>query len=93
MAWAGDPVQFAPDRPNGYSALIKLLTPGGTLVPLVALQHLAGLVVAGLVYVLARRADAPAWLSAGAAGLLALDAKPSPCTSTCCPRRFSSWPS
>lgn len=75
MAWAGDLVQFAPDRPNGYSLLIKILTPGGTLVPLVALQHAAGLAVALLVYVLARKGDVATWLAAAGAGLVALDAK------------------
>jgi hypothetical protein len=75
MAWAGDLVQFAPDRPNGYSLLIKVLTPGGTLVPVVALQHAAGLATALLVYVLARKADVATWLAAAGAGLVALDAK------------------
>ena len=64
MAWAGDLVQFAPDRPNGYSLLIKMLTPGGTLGPLVVLQHAVGLATALLVYVLGRKADVATWLAA-----------------------------
>jgi hypothetical protein len=48
-------------NPSGYSLFLWLLEPFHSLVLVVALQHLIGLVIATLVYVILRRYNLPAW--------------------------------
>ena len=50
LAYRGDPVGFAPDRPSGYPLLIDLLSVAGrSLAAITTAQHLAGLAVGVLV--------------------------------------------
>lgn len=73
-AFTGHPVSFSYLRPNGYAALIRVLTaPGRDLQELVAVQHLSGVVIGVLVYVFLIRARSPRWLALIAAALVLLD--------------------
>ena len=54
-------------RPIGYSFLLLMLEPAHSVLLVVAVQHLMGLVMAALTYVLLRRHRLPAWGSALAA--------------------------
>jgi Dolichyl-phosphate-mannose-protein mannosyltransferase len=74
LAYRGDPVGFAPDRPSGYPLLIDLLSLAGrSLAVITTAQHLAGLGVGVLVYLLATRLGLPRLVGAGAAALVLLD--------------------
>lgn len=75
MAFEGDPVSFAPDRPSGYPAAIALLSvPGRSLAVLTIVQHVAGLVTGMLVYALMLRLRLPRWLATAGAAIVVLDA-------------------
>ena len=54
-------------RPIGYSFLLLMLEPAHSVLFVIALQHLMGVVMAALTYVLLRRHRLPAWGSALAA--------------------------
>jgi hypothetical protein len=74
LAYRGDPVGFAPDRPSGYPLLIDLLSVAGrSLAVITTAQHLAGLAVGVLVYLLAMRIRLPRLVAAAAAALVLLD--------------------
>jgi hypothetical protein len=74
MVARGNPVEFAPDRPIGYAALLKLaLSTLGGLTSVIALQHLAGLGVAMLVYRLLTQLGAHRAVALTATGVIALD--------------------
>ncbi|MFK3978897.1 hypothetical protein ACI2K4_00825 [Micromonospora sp. NPDC050397] len=62
-----------PNRPLGYSALLKLLQPTGTHLAVVALQHMISLLFALGIYVLLQRRGLPRWLSCLAALPLLFD--------------------
>jgi hypothetical protein len=73
-AFTGHPVSFSYLRPNGYAVLIRLLTaPGRDLDELIALQHLSGVAIGVLVYVVLIRARAARPLALIAAALVLLD--------------------
>ena len=75
MAFEGDPLSFAPDRPSGYPALISALSVfGRSLAVLTLAQHVAGLVTGLLVYALMLRLRLPRWLATAGAAVVALDA-------------------
>ena len=74
LAYRGDPVGFAPDRPSGYPLLIDLLSLAGrSLAVITTAQHLAGLAVGILVYLIAGRIGLPKLIGAAAAALVLLD--------------------
>jgi len=52
-----------PIRPNGYSAMLRVLQPFHSFALVTVVQHLMGLVIAGLLYALLRRWGLPAWLA------------------------------
>ncbi len=66
---------LSPDviNPSGYSLLLLLLEPFHSLVVVAALQHLMGLAVAAMVYLIARRHGVPAWGATLAAGPVLFD--------------------
>jgi hypothetical protein len=73
-AFTGHPVSLSYLRPNGYPVLMRLLLfPGRDLVRLVALQHLAGIVTAVLVYAVVDRGTRSRRLALAAAALILLD--------------------
>src|SRR3954462_9598207 len=60
LAYRGDPVGFAPDRPSGYPLLIELLSLAGrSLAVITTAQHVAALAVGVLVYLLSTRIGLP----------------------------------
>jgi hypothetical protein len=68
------PVGIGSLRPNGYPALIWLLTmPSRDVVQLIAIQHLAGMVIGTLVYIALVRAGVRRSFAAAAAALILLD--------------------
>ena len=63
------------DRPSGYGVFIKILSIAGrNLDVLVAAQHVAGLAIGILAYLLLGRLHAPRWTSLGVAAIILLDA-------------------
>jgi len=73
QAWFNDSFQYLsntvhlrldPVRVSGYSIGLKILQPFHSYALITILQHLMGLAVAVMVYALARRFGAPAWLAA-----------------------------
>src|SRR3954466_987589 len=71
MAHGGGIVSFAPLRPSGYPLILKVLH---WLTLTTVVQHLAGLVVATLVYVTCRALNVRPWLAVVAGAFVALDA-------------------
>lgn len=69
-SYLGTGLHLVPDksRVGGYGVLLAVLRPLHSLVAVSAVQHLAGLAVALLIYLLARRYRLPAW--AGALAML-----------------------
>jgi Dolichyl-phosphate-mannose-protein mannosyltransferase len=65
IAYLGDAVYNWPDstRIAGYAAYLKLLQPLHSLALVTISQHLMGLLVAIMIYALARRFGAPSWLA------------------------------
>jgi hypothetical protein len=75
MAFEGDPISFAPDRPSGYPFAISVLSVfGRSLGALTVAQHLAGLATGVLVYALMLRLRLPRWLATAGAAVVVLDA-------------------
>jgi hypothetical protein len=75
LAYDGNPVGFAPDRPSGYPLAIDLLSVfGRSLGAITTAQHLAGLVTGVLVYALLLRLRVPRWLATAGAAVVLLDA-------------------
>jgi hypothetical protein len=66
-AWPGN-------DPLGYNVILKVLLAGGNLDTVTVIQHLAGLAMAGVLYVLLLRRGTPRWLAALAAAPVLLDA-------------------
>src|SRR5205085_683822 len=61
-------------RPSGYPLVIKALSVAGHhLAVITTAQHLAGLAVGLLAYLLLTRAQVPRWLAAAATALITLD--------------------
>jgi 4-amino-4-deoxy-L-arabinose transferase-like glycosyltransferase len=61
-------------RPAGYSLLIRLFaSPGRNMVQLVAIQHLCGVLLGVIVYVVLTRLRLSRWTAAAAASLILLD--------------------
>lgn len=75
LAFAGGPVGTAYERPSGYPLLLDGLfgLTGRSLLALTTVQHVAGIAVGVLTYVLLRRLDAPRWLAVAAGALVLLD--------------------
>jgi hypothetical protein len=68
------PVGVSAVHPSGYPLLIKPLSLFGHHVLVIStIQHLAGLAVGLLVYLLLTRAETPRWLAAAATGLVTWD--------------------
>ena len=72
QAWFNDSFQYLmntvhfqldPTRVSGYSIGLKILQPIHSYALITILQHLMGLAVAVMMYALARRFSAPAWLA------------------------------
>ena len=72
QAWFNDSFQYLlntihfqldPTRVSGYSIGLKILQPFHSYALITILQHLMGLAVAVMIYALARRFSAPAWLA------------------------------
>jgi Dolichyl-phosphate-mannose-protein mannosyltransferase len=72
QAWFNDSFQYLlntvhfqldPTRVSGYSIGLKILQPFHSYALITILQHLMGLAVAVMMYALARRFGAPAWLA------------------------------
>ena len=75
LAFEGDPIAFAPDRPSGYPVVISLLSVfGRSLAVITIAQHVAGLVTGVLVYALMLRLRLPRWVATISAALVVLDA-------------------
>jgi hypothetical protein len=75
LAFEGDPIAFAPDRPSGYPVTIALLSVfGRSLAAITVAQHVAGLVTGVLVYALILRLRLPRWAATAGAALVVLDA-------------------
>ena len=75
LAYGGNPVGLAPDRPSGYPLLIDLLSIfGRSLGAITTAQHLAGLLTGVLVYALLLRLRLPRWLATAGAAVVLLDA-------------------
>jgi hypothetical protein len=73
-AYTGSPVGILPDKPSGYPFVLDLLAvPGRSLAAITTAQHIAGLAVGVLVYVLLVRLGAARLVAAGASGLVLLD--------------------
>ena len=70
---AAERLQPPNDRPFGYSFVLRIVSYFGDLGLLVAMQHLAGLAIAVLLYVVVLRRGAPRWLAALVATPLLLD--------------------
>src|SRR5580704_19026553 len=66
-AWPGN-------DPLGYNVILKVLLIGGDLNTVTVIQHLVGLAVAGVLYLLLLRRGTPRWLAALAAAPVLLDA-------------------
>ena len=66
-AWPGN-------DPLGYNVILKVLLAGGNLDTLTTIQHLVGLAMAAVIYVLLLRRGVPRWLAALAAAPVLLDA-------------------
>jgi len=66
-AWPGN-------DPLGYNVILKVLLAGGNLVTVTVVQHLAGLAMAVVLYLLMVRRGTPRWLAALAAAPVLLDA-------------------
>ena len=74
MAYKAFPVGSSHFHPSGYPFLIKVLSVAGNhLTVITTAQHLAGLVVGLLVYLLLTRAGIARWLAAVATGVVTLD--------------------
>jgi hypothetical protein len=74
MAYERFPVGFDVARPSGYPLVIKALSVAGHhLMVFTTMQHLAGLAVGLLVYLLLTRGQVPRWLAAAATGVVLLD--------------------
>jgi hypothetical protein len=75
LAFEGDPLAFAPDRPSGYPLVIHALSLfGRSLAVLTTAQHIAGLVSGALVYALILRLRLPRWVATVGAAVVVLDA-------------------
>ena len=75
LAFEGNPVAFAPDRPSGYPLVIDVLSLfGRSLAVITIAQHIAGLVTGVLVYALILRLRLPRWVATAGAALVVLDA-------------------
>lgn len=59
--WGADHLAPGVINPSGYSLFLLLLKPFHSLVVVVVLQHLAGLTIGVLVYLIARRYGVPTW--------------------------------
>lgn len=70
------PFSFAPSRPNGYPLVLRTISLlGHSLGAVTAIQHMAGLAVAVLVYRLLRTHGVRRWLAVTAAGVVAVNAR------------------
>ena len=65
--WGAVHVSPNPINPSGYSFFLWLLRPAGSLVLITALQHLMGLAVAVMVYLVLQRHGVADWLATVAA--------------------------
>lgn len=73
-AFGGSPVGIVPSRPSGYPLLLRLLTlPGRDVLATTVLQHLAGIAVGALVYVLLLHLGQRRMVAAAAAAVVLLD--------------------
>jgi len=75
MARAPQLVAIAPTRPSGYPLALRLFSlDEHSLAALVVVQHVAGLAVGALVYVVTRRLGTERWLAVAGAAVVSLDA-------------------
>lgn len=74
LAYRHAVVGISPARPSGYPLILHALAIGGPdLLTVTVVQHLAGLAVGVLVYVLLLRLGMPRWVATAAAALVLLD--------------------
>jgi hypothetical protein len=73
-AYTGSPVSALPDRPSGYPLFIDVVgSVWNSLALLTTVQHLLGLAVGVLVYVILLRLGSRRWLATAAAAIVLLD--------------------
>ena len=76
VAYRDSPVGFAPERPSGYPLILHLLAvPGRSLLAITTVQHLAGLALGVLVYLLLLRLDVPKVAAAIAVAVVVFDGR------------------
>ena len=74
LAYTGNPISFTPDRPSGYPVMIRVLgSVGRDLGIVTTTQHLLGLAVGILVYMLLVQLGANRWVATVVAALVLLD--------------------
>src|SRR5712691_13061355 len=64
LAYHGTPVGISPTRPIGYPLILRVLSlPGKSIAAITGAQHLAGLLIALLVYAILVRLGTRRWLA------------------------------
>jgi hypothetical protein len=71
--WGAEHLRPNPVNPSGYSVFLWLLRPFHSLALVAALQHLAGLAVAVMVYAVLRRFGVRGWIATAAAAPVLFD--------------------
>ena len=73
LAWRRFPFDLAPDRPSGYALVIRLFAVGHHVLPLLIVQHIAGLAVAAIAYIVLTSLGVRRWWAVVVAAIVAFD--------------------